>query len=289
VSKTSRNNESGFVDRVYKNMNGEGYSFAKIRMREDRIPEIGDKFSSRYSQKGTLGMIIPTEDMPRTADGIVPDIIINPHAIPSRMTVAQLMETVLGRVSVMAGGLGDGTPFNGTDINQISKILCNEYGMEPHSNEILYNGYTGKMMEVSIFMGPCYYQRLKHCSKDKMHSRASGPLVMLTRQPAEGRAREGGLRFGEMERDCVVGHGISEFTKERLMECSDAFRCYVCKNCGLIATANPKDGIWGCGCGNTTSFAQVQIPYASKLFLQELETMTVGTRLLTTSKLLKNS
>jgi DNA-directed RNA polymerase II subunit RPB2 len=122
VSKTSRNNESGFVDRVYKNMNGEGYSFAKIRMREDRIPEIGDKFSSRYSQKGTLGMIIPTEDMPRTADGIVPDIIINPHAIPSRMTVAQLMETVLGRVSVMAGGLGDGTPFNGTDINQISKI-----------------------------------------------------------------------------------------------------------------------------------------------------------------------
>jgi DNA-directed RNA polymerase II subunit RPB2 len=289
VSKMPRNNESGYVDKVYKNRNGEGYSFVKIRMRQDRIPEIGDKFSSRHGQKGTMGMILNPEDMPQTASGIVPDIIINPHCIPSRMTIAQLMETLMSKLGCMAGCLGDGSPFGDTTVNDLAGFLRDKYGMEPYGNEIMYNGYTGRQMETSIFIGPCYYQRLRHCSADKMHSRASGPLVMLTRQPAEGRAREGGLRFGEMERDCVVAHGMAEFTKERLMECSDSFSCYSCKDCGLLAVANPEQSIWACrGCGNTTSFSHIHIPYATKLLLQELETMSIGSRLITQQKLICN-
>ena len=287
VSKMPRNNESGYVDKIYKNRNGEGYSFVKIRMRQDRIPEIGDKFSSRHGQKGTMGMILNPEDMPQTASGIVPDIIINPHCIPSRMTIAQLMETLMSKIGCVAGCQGDGTPFGDTTVDDLAGLLRDQYGMEPYGNEIMYNGYTGRMMETSIFIGPCYYQRLRHCSADKMHSRASGPLVMLTRQPAEGRAREGGLRFGEMERDCVVAHGMAEFTKERLMECSDQFSCYSCKDCGLLAVVNPEKGIWLCrGCGNTTSFAHIHVPYATKLLLQELETMSIGSRMITQQKLM---
>ena len=289
VSKMPRNNESGYVDKVYKNRNGEGYSFVKIRMRQDRIPEIGDKFSSRHGQKGTMGMILNPEDMPQTSTGIVPDIIINPHCIPSRMTIAQLMETLMSKLGCEAGCLGDGSPFGDTTVEGLAGMLRDRYGLEPYGNEIMYNGYTGRQMETSIFIGPCYYQRLRHCSADKMHSRASGPLVMLTRQPAEGRAREGGLRFGEMERDCVVAHGMAEFTKERLMECSDSFSCYSCKDCGLLAVANPEQSIWSChGCGNTTRFSHINIPYATKLLLQELETMCIGSRLITQQKLISH-
>lgn len=206
------------------------------------------------------------------------------------MTIAQLMETLMSKIGCFAGALGDGTPFNATTVDGLAAILRDNYGMEPYGNEILYNGYTGRMMETSIFIGPCYYQRLRHCSADKLHSRASGPLVMLTRQPAEGRAREGGLRFGEMERDCVVGHGMTEFTQERLMKCSDAFSCYTCRDCGLLAIANPEEGVWCCrGCGNTTRFAHIQIPYASKLLLQELESMCISSRIITTQKLLRDA
>jgi DNA-directed RNA polymerase II subunit RPB2 len=289
VSRTMRNNETGWVDRIFKNRNGEGYSFAKLRVRQDRVPEIGDKFSSRHGQKGTCGMILDPEDMPTTASGMVPDIIINPHAIPSRMTIAQLLETLLGKVGRELGCLGDGSPFNNVTLEGLTKILRDDLGMEPAGNEVLYNGYTGRQMETSIFMGPCFYQRLRHCSADKMHSRSSGPLVMLTRQPAEGRAREGGLRFGEMERDCVVAHGMSEFTKERFMECSDLFRCWSCQDCGLIAVVNPKEGIWNCkGCGNSTKFSAIEIPYAYKLLLQELETMCISSRIITHQKLLRS-
>lgn len=287
VSRTMRNNEIGYVDRIFRNRNGEGYSFAKVRVRQDRIPEIGDKFSSRHGQKGTCGMILDAKDMPQTASGIIPDIIINPHCIPSRMTIAQLMETLLGKAGVMVGALGDGTPFGNCTVDGISKILRDDLGMEPYGNEILYNGYTGRQMETNIFVGPVFYQRLRHCSADKMHSRASGPLVMLTRQPAEGRAREGGLRFGEMERDCVIAHGMAEFTKERLMDCSDAFRCFSCRDCGLLAVANPVEGVWSCkACGNTTNFSPIEIPYAYKLLLQELETMCISSRVITQNRLM---
>jgi DNA-directed RNA polymerase II subunit RPB2 len=244
--------------------------------------------SSRHGQKGTCGMILDPEDMPTTKDGMVPDIIINPHAIPSRMTIAQLLETLLGKVGREIGALGDGSPFNTVTLEGLTKIMRDELGLEPAGNELLYNGFSGRQMETSIFMGPCFYQRLRHCSVDKMHSRSSGPLVMLTRQPAEGRAREGGLRFGEMERDCVVAHGMSEFTKERFMECSDLFRCWSCQDCGLIAIVNPKEGIWNCkGCGNSTKFSAIEIPYAYKLLLQELETMCISSRIITHQKLLR--
>jgi DNA-directed RNA polymerase II subunit RPB2 len=234
-------------------------------------------------------MILNPEDMPQTASGLVPDIIINPHCIPSRMTIAQLMETLLGKMGCELGCLGDGSPFNDVTLEGITKIMRDNLGMEPQGNEILFNGFTGRQMETSIFMGPCYYQRLRHCSADKMHSRSSGPLVMLTRQPAEGRAREGGLRFGEMERDCVAAHGVSEFTKERLMECSDLFRCWSCQDCGLIAIVNPREGIWLCkGCGNTTNFSAIEIPYAYKLLLQELETMSISSRIITQQKVLRS-
>lgn len=287
VSRTMRNNEIGWVDRIFRNRNGEGYSFAKVRVRQDRIPEIGDKFSSRHGQKGTCGMILNAEDMPQTASGLIPDIIINPHCIPSRMTIAQLMETLLGKVGCEVGALGDGTPFGNCTVGGLAKMLRDDLGMEPYGNEILYNGFTGRQMNTNIFVGPVFYQRLRHCSADKMHSRASGPLVMLTRQPAEGRAREGGLRFGEMERDCVAAHGMSEFTKERLMECSDAFRCYSCRDCGLLAVANPVEGVWACrACGNTTNFSPIEIPYAYKLLLQELESMCISSRVITQSKLI---
>ena len=215
--------------------------------------------------------------------------IITGQCIPSRMTIAQLMETLMSKLGCEAGCLGDGSPFGDTTVEGLAGMLRDRYGLEPYGNEIMYNGYTGRQMETSIFIGPCYYQRLRHCSADKMHSRASGPLVMLTRQPAEGRAREGGLRFGEMERDCVVAHGMSEFTKERLMECSDSFSCYSCKDCGLLAVANPEQSIWSChGCGNTTRFSHINIPYATKLLLQELETMCIGSRLITQQKLISH-
>lgn len=229
----------------------------------------------------------------KRVDGIVLEAsrpIITGQCIPSRMTIAHLLETLLGKMACQLGCLGDGSPFNNVTLDGVQKILRDELGMEPSGNEILYNGYTGRMMDTSIFTGPVYYQRLRHCSADKLHSRSSGPLVMLTRQPAEGRAREGGLRFGEMERDCVAAHGISEFTKERLMECSDLFRCWSCQDCGLIAIVNPKEGIWICkGCGNTTNFSAIEIPYAYKLLLQELETMSITSRIITQGKLLKHA
>lgn len=288
VSRTMRNNEVGYVDRIFRNRNGEGYALAKVRVRQDRIPEIGDKFSARHGQKGTVGMILQPEDMPQTANGIIPDIIINPHCIPSRMTIAMLLEMLLGRIGTELGCLGDGTPFNEVTLENLEAILRDTLGFEPHGNEVLYNGFTGRQMETNIFVSPCYYQRLRHCSADKLHSRSSGPLVMLTRQPAEGRAREGGLRFGEMERDCVAAHGITEFTKERFMECSDLFRCWSCRDCGLIAVANPKEGIWACrGCGNTTSFSAIEIPYAYKLLLQELETMNITSRIIAQGKVMR--
>jgi len=240
---------------------------------------------SRHGQKGTVGMIVDPEDMPQTANGIVPDIIINPHCIPSRMTIAHLMETLMGRVGCEIGALGDGSPFTDVSVDGLSKMLV-KMGLEPGSNEVLYCGTTGKQMPTSIFMGPIFYQRLKHMVEDKIHSRASGPMVMLTRQPAEGRARDGGLRFGEMERDCMIAHGATEFLKEIMMEKSDNFQAFVCKSCGLLGQVNPKAGIFKCSsCEGTTDFAQVRIPYAYKLLLQELESMAICSRLLPESRL----
>ena len=200
-SRIYRTNEEVYIDKNYIERNGDGYSFAKIRLRTLRKPVIGDKFSSRHGQKGTVGNIIPEKDMPFTRDGIRPDIIINPHAIPSRMTVGQLKETLLGKVLIQLGLFGDGTSFGEMDVKYISEQLL-KVGYEKNGNELMYNGLTGEQLDCEIFMGPVNYQRLKHMVNDKQHSRSIGPMVNLTRQPAEGRSRDGGLRFGEMERDC---------------------------------------------------------------------------------------
>ena len=200
-SKLYRTTEETYIDKNYIDKNGDGYNFAKVRLRTVRKPVIGDKFSSRHGQKGTIGNIIPECDMPFTSTGLKPDIIINPHAIPSRMTIGQLKETLLGKVLVELGLFGDGTSFGKLDINDIRKELL-KIGYESNGNELLHNGLTGEQVECSVFMGPVFYQRLKHMVVDKAHSRSIGPMVNLTRQPAEGRSRDGGLRFGEMERDC---------------------------------------------------------------------------------------
>ena len=200
-STSLRSNETGFVDKVYTDRNADGFRFAKIRMRTERTPIIGDKFASRCAQKGTVGMIYPQEQMPFNAEGISPDLIMNPHAIPSRMTIGQLMECILGKSCAILGGYSDCTPFNNIPYDKICDIL-EENGFNYSGDEILYSGITGQQMDVKLFFGPTYYQRLKHMVLDKIHSRSSGPVVQLTRQPAEGRSRDGGLRFGEMERDC---------------------------------------------------------------------------------------
>ncbi len=280
-SKQYRTVEETYIDKNYIDRNGDGYSFAKVRLRSLRKPVIGDKFSSRHGQKGTVGNIIPEEDMPFTADGVRPDIIINPHAIPSRMTIGQLKETLLGMVLVELGLFGDGTSFGELDVDTISKKLL-ELGHEAHGNKLLYNGLTGEQIECSVFMGPVFYQRLKHMVNDKQHSRSIGPMVNLTRQPAEGRSRDGGLRFGEMERDCMVSHGASRFTRGRMYDASDKYQVYVCKKCGLIASYNDQLHIHCCRtCDNRVDFAYVEIPYACKLLFQELTTMNVVPRIMT--------
>ena len=280
-SRIYRTTEETYIDKNYIERNGDGYNFCKVRLRTVRKPIIGDKFSSRHGQKGTIGNIIPECDMPFLPSGVKPDIIINPHAIPSRMTIAQLKETVLGKTLLELGLFGDGTSFGKFDIKDICKEL-QKVGYESNGNELLYNGLTGEQIETSIFVGPVFYQRLKHMVSDKHHSRSIGPMVNLTRQPAEGRSKDGGLRFGEMERDCMCSHGASRFTKERLYDVSDAFKVNVCKRCGLIAAYNDKMHIHYCKtCDNRSDFDYVELPYACKLMFQELISMNIAPRLMT--------
>ncbi|PIA55356.1 hypothetical protein AQUCO_00800242v1 [Aquilegia coerulea] len=280
-STSLRHSESGMVDQVLLTTNADGLRFVKVRMRSVRIPQIGDKFSSRHGQKGTVGMTYTQEDMPWTVEGITPDIIVNPHAIPSRMTIGQLIECIMGKVAAHMGKEGDATPFTDVTVDNISKAL-HKCGYQMRGFETMYNGHTGRRLTAMIFLGPTYYQRLKHMVDDKIHSRGRGPVQILTRQPAEGRSRDGGLRFGEMERDCMIAHGAAHFLKERLFDQSDAYRVHVCERCGLIAIANLKKNSFECrGCKNKTDIVQVHIPYACKLLFQELMAMAIAPRMLT--------
>ena len=284
--------EDTYVDKNYTGRNGDGYNFGKVRTRIFRKPTYGDKFSSRHGQKGTCGNIIPECDMPFTKSGLKPDIIINPHAIPSRMTIGQLKEMLLGKVLLELGMFGDGTSFGNLDVKTIADELL-KLGYESYGNEVMYDGLSGEQMETSIFMGPVFYQRLKHMTNDKVHSRATGPMVSLTHQPAEGRSKMGGLRIGEMERDVLISHGATRFCKDRLFDVSDKYKVNVCKKCGMVAVCNDGTNsnkfytnsdftVHMCRtCGNKTDFALVDMPYANKLLFQELQTINVVPRIIT--------
>lgn len=274
-------NVPAVIDKVWTGIyNNEGYEMYKVRVRAERVPMIGDKFSSRHGQKGTIGVTFRQEDMPFTKEGITPDLLINPHAFPGRMTIGQLIECVTGKVSACKGYETDGTPFNKFDINKVMDEL-EELGYNRTGKEYLYNGMTGKKMEAMIFIGPTYYQRLKHLVADKIHSRARGPKQLLTRQPPEGRSRDGGLRFGEMERDCMIAHGMGQFLKERMVETSDLYTTYVCDSCGFIAQQMiKKPGVYYCKqCNNSTDVSKINTTYAFKLLTQELMSMNIAPRI----------
>ena len=270
----------GIVDKVFC-FDTYGSKTCKVRIKSERAPVLGDKFGSRHGQKGVVGMLFNQEDMPYTKEGIVPDIIINPHAIPSRMTIGQLIECVMGKSASLLGFNVDATPFTPFNIEEMHSILDN-CGFDGYGNEILYSGKTGGQLDASIFIGPTYYSRFKHMVKDKVHSRATGPNLSLTKQPAGGRAREGGLRIGEMERDAILAHGCSQFLKESFMERADKFAVYICKYTGLIAPINPDKNIWNSKTENqSVEYAKIIIPYAMKLLLQELNAFGMSLRFLT--------
>lgn len=279
-----KHSEDAIVDAVLKSRNRDGSLLLKVRTRTTRAPIIGDKLSSRHGQKGVCGMILSASDMPFTEDGIVPDIIVNPHAIPSRMTIGQLMECLLGKLCAVQGEQGDATPFRGATIKQISDEL-EKNGYDRLGNETLYNGMTGAKLHGKVFIGPTYYQRLKHMVMDKQHSRSRGPVQILTRQPVEGRAREGGLRFGEMERDCIISHGCASVLSERLFEQSDPFVATVCNKCGFLAQPAAEKTLLRSKkpmcrvCSSGDAVHSVRMPYAFKLLLQELMAMNIAARL----------
>jgi len=279
-STSIKPNEYGYVSKVTQSYNGDGYKFVKVRIRTTRKPTIGDKHASRHGQKGTIGVVYDQEDMPFARNGIKPDIIMNPHAVPSRMTIGQVIECLVGKTVTNLGMFGDATAFTKVNIDKIGNIL-QSLGYERNCDEILYSGRTGEQLKVNIFMGPTYYQRLKHMVDDKIHSRGTGPNVILTRQPVEGRSRDGGLRFGEMERDCILSHGAACFLKETLQDRSDNYRLHICKLCGLVCMVNKEKEISFCNnCKNKEfSYLEARVPYAFKLFVQELETMGVAPRL----------
>jgi DNA-directed RNA polymerase subunit B' len=280
ISMSTDNSLFGKVDRVYKTekIAGNDSSICKVRFLKIKKPEFGDKHCSRHGQKGVIGLVIPEENMPYTKDGVRPDIIINPHAIPSRMTIGHLVECIFAKLCCIDGVLGDASVFipieNETIYNRLTHNGFNKYG-----NEILYNGFTGNQIDTEIFIGPTYYFRLKHMVAEKINSRGVGKMMGLTRQPTEGRRKGGGLRIGEMERDTVLSHGISNFIKESMMERSDKFCWCVCKRCGTLVAFNVKENINMCRNCKNDDVAVIHTPYAFKLFIQELETMGIQPRI----------
>jgi DNA-directed RNA polymerase beta subunit len=307
ASVFSSKGHTGIVDRVYLTENEEGKRIAKIRVREERTPQIGDKFSSRCGQKGTIGTLIPEENMPFTKDGIRPDLIINPHCMPSRMTINQLIECLFSKMAVQKGIAVDCTAFvNKGPKHEIVGGLLHEYGYHSSGNDLLYNGMTGELIESEIFMGPTYYLRLKHMVQDKINYRAGGPRVALTRQTNHGRSNDGGLKIGDMERDCILSHGMSAFMCDSMMKRGDAYQMAICNQSGSIAIYHRDtqqfyspmvDGPLTFEKTETDTFtpslitkygkefSKVDVPYCLKLLIHELTAMNIQMRLITSDNI----
>jgi len=268
--------EKGIVDKVIITETPDGEMLFKVRVRDERNCEVGDKFATRHGQKGIAALIVPQEDMPFTKDGIVPDIVFNPHGIPSRMTVGQLLEIIAGKYGALVGKRIDASAFSGTKEEVIRNGLI-ELGFRDDGREVLYDGKTGKAYEATIFIGVNYYMKLDHMVADKIHVRSKGPVTLLTHQPTEGRSKRGGLRMGEMEQQCLVGHGAALTLRERFS--SDDTTIPVCSNCGLIAIHDNINNKSYCPVCKDSKIVKIRTSYAFKLILDELKSSIVYPKL----------